>query len=590
MLTLSRQPASDDRHRTLVVLLHAYTHTSERLDSVEDAVHESIPAAHVVKPQLPLQMWSTANLDDVAAAVVDLIDGQLEQRAAARLPRFEKIILVGHSTGSMIARKAYVLACGETLEAPFRHRDSSGGEKLQEKRAWAEQVDRIVQLSGMNGGWSVSHHMGMRRTLEFSLGNVAANLVLMVTGRVLAIHQIRRGATFLSGLRLQWLAMMRQRREMGVKSATVVQLLGTVDDLVSPEDNVDLVSGGDFLYLDVPSTGHVNVIEMAFAKSARAPSQAEIARRTKFQLALVGDPESIRSQSTEPFDYGAVVRETRENFTHVIFVMHGIRDAGFWTHKIARRVKAAGRDCIPEQVYATVTSTYGYFPMLSFLLPWRRREKVAWLMDQYAKAKSLYPTARFSYLGHSNGTYLLARALQENPACRFDRVVFAGSVVRKDYDWALATKRGQVSAMLNYVATDDKVVACFPGALEQLEWQDLGSAGHSGFGQMLPGAGNLPFFEVRFVKGGHSAALSEDQWDGIAQFICNGKPPVRTNVADEQTASVRLLGRFPLIAWALILLLLVAVTAGLWQVPSQWLRTVLLMAFAWSVAKILTRF
>ena len=38
------------------------------------------------------------------------------------------------------------------------------------------------------------------------------------------------------------------------------------------------------------------------------------------------------------------------------------------------------------------------------------------------------------------------------------------------------------------------------------------------------------------------------------------------------------------------MLVLVAVTAVLWQLPSEWLRTVLLMAFAWSVAKILTRF
>jgi len=42
----------------------------------------------------------------------------------------------------------------------------------------------------------------------------------------------------------------------------------------------------------------------------------------------------------------------------------------------------------------------------------------------------LYPGASsFSYLGDNGGTYLLAAALLENPACRFDRVVFAGSMV-----------------------------------------------------------------------------------------------------------------------------------------------------------------
>ena len=77
-------------------------------------------------------------------------------------------------------------------------------------RPWADQVKRIIQLAGMNGGWSVSHHMGTRRALEFSLGSVAGHLVQSVTGRQLAIFQIRRGATFLSGLRLQWLALQKQ--------------------------------------------------------------------------------------------------------------------------------------------------------------------------------------------------------------------------------------------------------------------------------------------------------------------------------------------------------------------------------------------
>jgi hypothetical protein len=43
---------------------------------------------------------------------------------------------------------------------------------------------------------------------------------------------------------------------------TPFQLLGSVDDFVAPQDNVDLVSGGDFIFLDVPYSGHSNVIEL----------------------------------------------------------------------------------------------------------------------------------------------------------------------------------------------------------------------------------------------------------------------------------------------------------------------------------------
>ncbi len=64
-----------------------------------------------------------------------------------------------------------------------------------------------------------------------------------------------------------------------------------------------------------------------------------------------------------------------------------------------------------------------------------RRSKVEWLMDQYTENLALYPNADFSFVGHSNGTYLLAKALLEYPACKFKNVVFAGSVVNKNYDW-----------------------------------------------------------------------------------------------------------------------------------------------------------
>ena len=78
-----------------------------------------------------------------------------------------------------------------------------------------------------------SHGDASRR----SLGSVAGHLMLSVTGRRLAIFQIRR-APFLTGLRLQWLELQKQAAKG--EMAIVVQLLGTVDDLVAPEDNLDL--------------------------------------------------------------------------------------------------------------------------------------------------------------------------------------------------------------------------------------------------------------------------------------------------------------------------------------------------------------
>jgi hypothetical protein len=54
----------------------------------------------------------------------------------------------------------------------------------------------------------------------------------------------------------------KETKEKPIGTAVTVQLLGTIDDLVSPDDNIDLVSGKDFVYLEVPESGHRNVIDM----------------------------------------------------------------------------------------------------------------------------------------------------------------------------------------------------------------------------------------------------------------------------------------------------------------------------------------
>jgi hypothetical protein len=70
------------------------------------------------------------------------------------------------------------------------------------------------------------------------------------------------------------------------------------------------------------------------------------------------------------------------------------------------------------------------------------------------------------------------------------------------------------------VATADWVVAIFPTGLEPLRAFDLGSAGFRGFRQASP-----DLHEIRYVAGGHSAALVETQWTRIADFIVSDIVP-----------------------------------------------------------------
>lgn len=556
---------------SLVVLLHAYTLAPDSLCHVRNVVTESWADADIFAPRLPASAFSFAEPIAIVYNLLQQVDAIWAARKKKQGAPYSRIIIVGHSLGALLGRKLYVYACGESTKAPFERDVMS-----KEKREWAGKVERIILLGGMNRGWSISNHMSIPGVVAYTVGTFLGELLMLVRKGSPLIFTIRCGASFLTNLRIQWLAMREQSATAGVGSALTIQLLGSVDDRVSPKDNIDLVSGADFVYLDVAKSGHKTIIDMDSSKEG-------LGRKEKFVLALTATRQELDRHRVLPQD--TELPSKRPEVTDVIFVIHGIRDLGYWTDKIARRVQEFGKT--KQRVFVTETSTYGYFPILSFLFPWRRRAKVEWLMDQYAENLAQYPNASFSYVGHSHGTYLVAKALTEYSCCRFKHVVFAGSVVRTDYRWDDLLRSGRVKAVLNYVATKDWVVAWFPNALQELNLQDLGGAGHRGFDSDVPK-------QIRYVKGAHSAALAEDNWDAITVFIVDGTPvsPPDDIKDTHQAWWVAIPGRFAPGVWLLIAVALVLIGTCLFPNLSfdQWWRTILFFIYLGTIYLALTRF
>lgn len=592
----------------LVVIIHGMGGRAERMESVANVVSKAWKEHGKREPRIfvPHLGFSMVSFDDpceIAHRLSEAIDTEY-----ARISAPGCVVIIGYSFGSLIARKAYVYACGncapEDLEAS----------RYDAPKAWAKRVERIVLLAGMNRGWQLSAHVALHRLIQWGIGVAIGNFIMALTlgKKTPLVFRVHRGAPFLTMLRLQWMSMRRQRASGS--SPMVIQLLGSIDDIVSPEDNIDLVAGHDFYYLDVPHSGHQSVIEMDRSGAGQA-------RAGVLTDALTLDADGLSRCSILPGDDGVPVVD--ETVTDVVFVIHGIRDVGYWTQKIARRVitlarlreqqrddrahPGAGRPC-PGALCSvkTETSSYGYFAMLPFLLPNVRRKRVEWLMDRYAENKATYPNARFSYVGHSHGTYMLARALETYPCVRFKHVAFAGSVVRTQYDWDTLIRAGRVRGVLNFVASADWVVATFPRTFQMLGWQDLGSAGHDGFAQAKQE--NAPadiakpdstvqdrpgprLREDHYVKGTHDAALKEEHWDVIAQFILDGQAPTSCDLLGERSSFVVGLGRnAPLISFMIVAALLVIgavllVLAGRGWEHSRWaLAFAAYLAIIWKIA------
>ena len=554
----------------LVILLHAFRHTRQNLSSLRSIVLMEMPAADVLVPDLPLGTFSTAKPSQIVSSLLTQIDELWQQKIEHGDP-YRSITIIGHSMGALIGRKLYVCACGEHKKrAPFEE-----DIEASHPRPWADCVDRIILLAGMNRGWEINHHLSKFAAITWTLGVFFGDMFRILRLGDPIIFAIRRGSVFLTELRVQWLLMRRSADEKCVGKALTIQLLGSIDDMVSPNDNVDLVVGRDFVYLDVPHSGHENVIEFDDARYGEG-------RRKVLLNALKCSEEELEQKQILPADTG--FGEPDASVTDVVFVIHGIRDEGYWTHKIARKIKEKGK--LHNRVIATETSSYGYFPIAQFVFPSERNRKMQWFMDQCVEAMAMYPAADLSFVGHSHGTYLLARALELYTCCRFQRVVFAGSVVHTRYNWDKRKAKGQIEEVANYVATNDWVVAWFPGTFQKLRFQDLGGAGHLGFESPL-------VQQVTYVQGDHGAAIQEDNWQAIADFVLGQSASSPSPLLKQRHDWLSMIPG--LLIWLVIVLVAFGGALGLtwvltWQRWEEWQLTLALTAYIYAVWLFIKKF
>jgi pimeloyl-ACP methyl ester carboxylesterase len=417
-----------------------------------------------------------------------------------------------------------------------------------------KRVDRLVLLAGTNRGWS---HEDPPK--EITLWKKALNSFGMFIGTLsgtgLLVRQIQRGEPFVANLRLQWLDVMSRAKDpkSGLKQPVVVQLLGDKDDVVSKEDNRDVTVAKDFIWVGVSNTNHANVVNLD-------QPGAGADRKRKILQALGSDEDIAALKRATP----APARDEDPDVSTVVFVLHGIRDMGEWTSDFERPLQKRFQDKhrdTGEKIYVH-RAGYGYFAMGPFLLWADRQRNVRWFMDQVTELKSRFPNLKhLHFIGHSNGTYVLASALQRYSTLKVDKVVFAGSVVRRGYDGTGLS--GRVGKVRNYVAADDLVVAIFPNLFELPLFRflnaDLGSAGFNGFQDGL-----FKDSETQFIKGGHPAALQRDNVQSVVDFIMDGtKVDADTLFVKERPSYLGYLSQLCWIIWLLLLTLVVLIGVAL---------------------------
>ncbi|MGY3133484.1 pimeloyl-ACP methyl ester carboxylesterase [Bradyrhizobium sp. USDA 4501] len=493
----------DGDHETLVVYGPALGGRTVRPD-LERLTHESCPNADMLVPTYS-HSWAS-NIDPYD--ITNMIEGAI--RDAYDRYHYEKIILFGYSTGGLLLRKAYLWGHGLEDRPDMRMRGP---------HPWVNRVDRFVSLAAPNRGWPNEKPRNLNSYL-YAFG-YAARQVGYLTGTGRFIASLMQGSPFVANMRVQWIDLFRSMKSSpDDRLPLVIHLLGDKDELVDREDSIDLEAGSpdDIIIKTLEGLSHAEIASLLYQEDRRTLSPAGGA----IQMALT----RTRGEFPPYWADKARALQTDTNIKQLIFVMHGIRDESTWPAEVKRSIERQIGD--RAATVKIIPPLYRRFAMLPFLLYWDRQEHVRWFMDQYTQAVAMYPNVEATdFIGHSNGTYILASALQRYPVLKVRNVFFAGSVVPTQYDWAGLISAQRVTGRIwNICADADWVVAIFPQLFQQisdlmkLKTQpgplDIGSAGFHGFRH---GAGDEEkLFNLKYISGGHGAALEPAMVDPIATY------------------------------------------------------------------------
>lgn len=132
---------------------------------------------------------------------------------------------------------------------------------------------------------------------------------------------------------------------------------------------------------------------------------------------------------------------TGVSMRRVVISLHGIRTRGRWQKEIAPILSETGFTPWPLD--------YGYFPAIALLSGGAVSRRVEWFLAEYTRIVENDGDDFPSVIAHSLGTLIVAKAMEKYDYLRFDRVIFCGSIVRRDFNWREVIRRGQLKRLRN---------------------------------------------------------------------------------------------------------------------------------------------
>ena len=247
----------------------------ESLAGVISAVREAYGEGKDVDVYAPALPYVHLPDGSGGQAIVTAIVGDLDYlwtRASESGAAYQKIVFIGHCVGGTILRRVFLAG---SYNSPDYDAENSQRDDLYEAmkpgglpRPWIGKVDRILLLASWEKGWSVSPRTGWWFSFWLNLIGGLGRVTELCRPYLKAtpfrtVLDMRQGAPFIVQTRLIWMAYRRwlnpealqkyneqqpERRlaqpPADANNPLVVQIIGSRDDFVSPQEQIDCDAEG----------------------------------------------------------------------------------------------------------------------------------------------------------------------------------------------------------------------------------------------------------------------------------------------------------------------------------------------------------
>lgn len=113
----------------------------------------------------------------------------------------------------------------------------------------------------------------------------------------------------------------------------------------------------------------------------------------------------------------------------LVLVIHGIRDQGEWMEMVKERLQSS--DVVVQPI------DFEDLDAFRFMTGFGVSGVIAKVLTKIRKAKADHVGAELMVIAHSFGTFVVSRILREESDIRFDRAIFCGSVIPRDFRFDL---------------------------------------------------------------------------------------------------------------------------------------------------------